>query len=97
MQLVEGRDFSIDFGADSIAFILNETAAVRMGFQHAVGQTVTWGNHPGKVIGIVKDFHFNSMHQAIDPLIIRLDDNWGWGTILIRAETGKNKRNAECT
>ncbi|QEC65968.1 FtsX-like permease family protein [Panacibacter ginsenosidivorans] len=91
LQLMDGRDFSKDFGADSIAFILNETAASRMGFQHAVGQTVTWGNHPGKVIGVIKDFHFNSMHQAIDPLIVRLDENWNWGTILVRTEAGKTK------
>ena len=62
-----------------------------MGFQHPIGQTVIWGKHPGKVIGVLKDFHFNSMHQAIEPLILHLDENWTWGTILVRTQAGKTK------
>jgi len=37
----------------------------------------------------LQDFHFNSMHEAIEPLIMRLDDNWNWGTILVRTKAGK--------
>jgi putative ABC transport system permease protein len=91
LQLKEGRDFSKGFGTDSASYLVNETAAHRMGFENAVGQTVSWGNRPGKIIGVLRDFHFNSMHQAIDPLIVRLDENWGWGTILIRTKAGKTK------
>ena len=50
-----------------------------------------WGNRPGKVIGVLKDFHFNSMHETIEPLIMRLDDQWKWGTILVRIKAGKEK------
>ncbi|MEP7144036.1 MAG: ABC transporter permease [Ferruginibacter sp.] len=91
LSLAAGRDFSKNFGTDSASFILNETAVNKIGFSDPVGQTITWGNHPGKVIGVLKDFHFNSLHQAIDPLIIRLDENWGWGTILVRTKAGKTK------
>ncbi|MEJ0101493.1 MAG: ABC transporter permease [Bacteroidota bacterium] len=91
LQLKEGRDFSKEFGTDTASFILNETAAKRIGYENAVGQTVIWGNHPGKVIGVLKDFHFASMHQAIDPLIIRLDENWPWGTVLVRTKAGTTK------
>ncbi len=91
LQLKEGRDFSKAFGADSAAYLLNETAVERMGFQSAIGQTVDWGNRPGKIIGILRDFHFNSFHQAIEPLIIRLDENWTWGTILVRTKAGSTK------
>lgn len=90
LHLKDGRDFSKDF-ADTASYLLNETAAARMGFQKAVGQTVTWGNNPGKVVGVLKDFHFSSMHQTIDPLIVRLDENWPWGTILIRTKAGNTK------
>jgi len=89
LKMQEGRDFSKDFGRDSASYILNETAVNKIGLQNPVGQTITWGNRPGKVIGVLKDFHFNSMHQAIDPLIIRLDEKWGWGTILVRIKPGK--------
>ena len=91
LQLKEGRDFSKEFGTDSTSFMLNETAVNKMGLSDPVGETVTWGNHPGKVIGVIKDFHFSSMHQSIEPLILRLDENWNWGTILIRVKTGDTK------
>jgi hypothetical protein len=91
LQLKEGRDFSTEFGTDSASYILNETAVKKIGFKDPVGQTVIWGNRRGKVIGVLKDFHFASMHQAIDPLIVRLDENWGWGTILVRIKPGKTK------
>jgi ABC-type lipoprotein release transport system permease subunit len=67
--------------------MLNETAVNKIGFKDPVGQTVTWGNHPGKIIGVLKDFHFSSMHQTIDPLIVRLDESWPWGTILVRVNS----------
>jgi ABC-type antimicrobial peptide transport system permease subunit len=91
LELKEGRDFSKDFGTDSASFMLNETAVNKIGYKNPVGQTISWGNRKGTIIGILKDFHFNSMHQAIDPLIIRLDENWPWGTILVRTRLGKTK------
>jgi len=91
LKLKEGRDFSREFGTDSASFLLNETAVNKIGYQNPVGRTITWGNHPGKIIGVLKDFHFNSMHQTIDPLIVRLDENWNWGTILVRTRAGKTK------
>jgi len=91
LQLQAGRDFSKDFSTDSAAYLLNETAVKKMGLKNPVGQTITWGNHPGKVIGVLKDFHFNSLHEAIEPLIMRLDENWTWGTILVRIKAGKTK------
>ena len=92
LQLREGRDFSKEFGTDSVAFILNETAVNKIGFSNPIGETVIWGNHPGKVVGVIKDFHFSSMHQPIEPLILRLDENWGWGTILVRMKAGDTKQ-----
>lgn len=91
LELKEGRDFSKEFGTDSAAYMLNETAVAKMGFKDPIGQTVSWGNRPGKIIAVLKDFHFSSMHQNIDPLIVRLDENWGWGTILIRTKADATK------
>ncbi|MCW3110131.1 MAG: FtsX-like permease family protein [Segetibacter sp.] len=91
LELKEGRDFSREFGTDSTSYLLNETAVNKIGSHNPIGQTVVWGNRPGKIIGVIKDFHFNSMHQAIDPLIVRLDENWKWGTILVRTKAGKTK------
>lgn len=89
--IAEGQDFSRDFGTDSTGYILNETAIQKIGMKNPIGQIVSWGNRPGKVIGVLKDFHFNSIHQTIDPLILRLDENWKWGTVLVRTKAGKTK------
>jgi putative ABC transport system permease protein len=83
LQLLEGRDFSKAY-TDSASFLLNETAVRTMGLKNPIGSTIYWGGHQGTVIGVIKDFNFNSLHQAIEPLIIRLDENWSWGTILVR-------------
>ena len=91
LQLQAGRDFSKAFGTDSISYLLNETAVKKIGLADPVGKTISWGNHPGKVIGVMKDFHFNSLHENIEPLIMRLDENWTWGTILVRIKAGKTK------
>jgi putative ABC transport system permease protein len=40
---------------------------------------------------VLKDFHFNSLHTAINPLVIRLGENIGWGQALVRTEAGKTK------
>ncbi|MEP6682080.1 MAG: ABC transporter permease, partial [Parafilimonas sp.] len=91
LQMQSGRDFSKDFATDSVGFLLNETAVKKIGLKDPVGKTITWGNHPGKIVGVMKDFHFNSLHEAIEPLIMRLDENWTWGTILVRIKAGKTK------
>ncbi|HLI92427.1 MAG TPA: FtsX-like permease family protein, partial [Puia sp.] len=92
LQLKRGRDFSKDYPSDSVGFLLNETAVRVMGLRNPLGSTVTWGRHPGKVVGVIKDFHFNSLHQTIDPLIIRLDEDWSWGTILVRTRAGMTRQ-----
>ncbi|HEY4288563.1 MAG TPA: ABC transporter permease [Puia sp.] len=89
LQLKEGRDFSKDYPTDSTGYLLNETAVNKMGLADPIGQTIVWGRHSGKVIGVLKDFHFNSMHSVIDPLIVRLDEHWTWGNILVRVQAGK--------
>ncbi|MBC7922622.1 MAG: ABC transporter permease [Ferruginibacter sp.] len=91
LKLKDGRDFSRDFATDSVSYLLNETALKKIGYQNPIGQPLSWGNRPGKIIGILEDFHFNSMHQAIEPLVIRLDESQPWGSVLVRTEAGKTK------
>ena len=92
LQLVQGRDFSKAFGTDSVAFIINETALQKIGYKDPLGKPLTWGKLDGKIIGIVKDFHFASLHEAIDPLIFRLDEARPWGTMLVRTQAGKTSQ-----
>ncbi len=82
MQMAAGRNFSKEFGADSAGVILNETAAMAFGWgQHALGHTITHvepdGTKTYHVIGIVKDFHFRSLHELITPLVMTLGIDYG--------------------
>ncbi|WP_229317483.1 ABC transporter permease [Larkinella sp. C7] len=91
LKLAEGRDFSREFGTDSASYLVNEAAVRKIGYKNPIGKSMWWGNREGKIIGVLKDFHFNSMHQAIEPLIVRLDEQQKWGSILVRAEAGKTR------
>ncbi|MEZ4900843.1 MAG: ABC transporter permease [Spirosomataceae bacterium] len=90
MKIVEGRNFSKDFASDSAGIIINETAARTFGWgKNAVGHDITRvTNGEGKkvyqVIGVVKDFHFKSLHEAITPLLMVYENNWG---LIVKVKT----------
>jgi putative ABC transport system permease protein len=73
MEIVAGRNFSLEFPTDEKeAFILNEEAARLLGEDSAVGKPFTLWDIKGKVIGVVKNFHFKSLNTHVEPLVIRL-------------------------
>jgi putative ABC transport system permease protein len=83
MELVKGRNFSKDFGSDSSAIIINETAQGLTGFKDAVGKTIYGSDGtdnklmPHTIIGVVKNFHYESLRSNIGPLCLRLgNSNW---------------------
>ncbi|MCC8426718.1 ABC transporter permease [Mucilaginibacter sp. UR6-11] len=91
LKMLAGHDFSKDFASDSAGYILNETAVKRIGYTDPIGKSFTiWGNK-GKIIGVVKDFHFNSMHEQIKPLVLQYGERLNGGNILIRTIPGKTK------
>lgn len=89
LQVIAGREYSKDFASDSLGFIINETAQKAMGFKNPVGESVTWGRAKGRIIGVVKDFHFQSLHTPIRPMITYLSDRYKQGNIIVRVEAGK--------
>lgn len=91
MKLTAGRNFSADFGSDSTNVIINERAAEILGFKEdPLGKILTRDTHDGgqklRVIGVVKDFHFKSLHKDIDPLILL---NNPYGGLIVRVKTAK--------
>ncbi|MNT05028.1 Macrolide export ATP-binding/permease protein MacB [compost metagenome] len=73
--VVAGRNFSREHSTDTTNFMLNETAVSKLGWgapQNAIGKDIMYGGVRGKVIGVAKDFHFESMHEKIVPLIMSL-------------------------
>jgi len=73
LHVVAGRNFSRAYGTDTSGFILNESAVRAIGWKssrEAVGKNFKYGSINGKVIGIIGDFHFESLHQKIVPIIL---------------------------
>jgi len=80
INIVEGRNFSRDFPADANAVILNQKAVVQYGLDDPSGKTVDLKIGPDEyepyhIIGVVEDFHFQSVHHTIEPYIIHLLGN----------------------
>ncbi|MHA4845899.1 ABC transporter permease [Flavitalea antarctica] len=91
MEMKEGRNFAGDFGTDSSAIIVNETAAQALGWNgNAIGKRLTHSDNNGMarnydVVGVVKDFHFKSLHEKISPLVMTYSRNSG--QLIVRVKT----------
>jgi putative ABC transport system permease protein len=85
MEIIKGRNFSRDFPTDSNAVIINETTEKILGYADPVGKNIYTsiddkGNTmPLTIIGVVKNFNFESLHQDIGPLSFRLGGGDGLG------------------
>jgi putative ABC transport system permease protein len=72
-QIIEGRDFSKDYSADQMSIIINEASQKAIGFDDPIGKKVYAGeDNIFNIIGVVKDFHYVSLHSEIEPLILLL-------------------------
>jgi putative ABC transport system permease protein len=73
VHVVAGRNFSRSYGTDTSNFILNEAAISAIGWrspEQAIGRDFKYAQTKGKVIGVIGDFHFESLHQKIVPIIL---------------------------
>ncbi|OIR00655.1 macrolide export ATP-binding/permease protein MacB [mine drainage metagenome] len=84
MEIVKGRNFSREFGTDTSAVLITETTAKILGYADPIGKMIYAPsniNAPGgallplQIIGVIKDFHFESLHQNIGPLCMRLGNS----------------------
>jgi len=72
LELTEGRFFTEELKTDSDNFVLNEIAAKAIGADAPIGKKFRLLNKEGVIIGVVKDFHFTSLHKEISPLIMHM-------------------------
>lgn len=91
IKLAAGRDFSIDSPADSANYIINEATARLMGTKSPLGKEVTFWMGKGQIIGVMKDFHLNSLHQAISPLILCFDSR-NTSYLLVKTRAGQTRQ-----
>lgn len=97
LHLRSGHDFRPGFASDSAGCLINETCARRLGWADPIGKTLTMGGFPeGKVLGVVADFNFQSLHHAVDPLVIRLSNfPTSFAAIRLRPDGPMNDRVAD--
>ncbi|UOE51072.1 ABC transporter permease [Mucilaginibacter sp. SMC90] len=89
LTLLSGHEFAADDPADTSGYILNETAVKLTGYKHPVGQPFTWLGKKRMIVGVVKDFHFHSLHETVSPMVLASGENQKGGVILIRIQPGK--------
>ena len=95
IELIGGRDFDPSYSLDSMNYLVNEAAAAKIGYKDPVGKELTMWGDKGTIIGLMKDYHHNSLHVPIEPLILRLfKKSWNsyWGNIIIKTERGQTKQ-----
>ena len=93
IELSQGRFFSEQFPTDQTnAFVINEAAAKSMNLKSPLNEEIQVWGRKGKIIGVAKDFHFDSFHSAIEPLIMQIPNdnqkNSRLNMISIRFKTG---------
>ncbi|MFC3196063.1 ABC transporter permease [Parapedobacter deserti] len=87
IEMVAGRNLSREYPTDRMeGFILNESAAKMLGWrspEDAIGNTFAYGGQKGQIIGVTKDFHFESLHQQVVPLVMGMNGSYSWWSVRI--------------
>ncbi|MGI4729113.1 MAG: ABC transporter permease [Janthinobacterium lividum] len=90
LQIKSGRSFSRKISSDSLEVILNEAAVEAMGIKDPIGKRMdVFGDGRRKIVGVVKNFHFQSLHENVKPFALRLSPNTDAVMAKIKAGTEK--------
>lgn len=88
IEVVEGRAYSKDFYPDTARVIFSEAAIQFMGLKDPIGKKVTIWDQQLEIIGVTKDFHYESLHESFKPVFLRLEPERTW-MIMVKLEKGK--------
>ena len=90
IKMVDGRDFSHDYPTDSNAVVINEKLAALIGSKNVVGTFLPLHDNAkqSQIIGIVKDYNFQSLHEQVKPMLLVMDKNFTINYILVRVKPG---------
>lgn len=91
IDLISGRYFSENRGNEANKLVINQTAAEIMGFDDPVGKTVRIADDAYEVIGVTRDFHFESLHELVKPTYFRLNDRWAL-KMAVQVEAGRERQ-----
>jgi len=93
LKIAEGRNFSPRNPTDSSdAFLINETGAREMGMKNPIGKWVQAWKKKGHIIGVIKDFHSNSLRDPIVPILLDIKEYEYFGVVMIRTLPGQTRQ-----
>lgn len=105
MEIIQGRGFDINIASDSSAVILNESALSKLGWKDPIGKKIDLGTlgrdgsfqtlAPLHVIGVVKNFNYNSLHHEIDPVMLSIGGAYMNDYLSIRTRPGQIQNTLE--
>ncbi len=90
IPVIQGRGFDRSSGSDRTSFLINESLARRLGWDDPVGKTI-YRDGPHKVTGVIADFHFASLHQSLQPLILTKKPWSGYNYLSVKIEPVKTE------
>lgn len=91
IEMKEGRTFSRNFGSEKSSIIFNEAAIESMGIKNPVGKTVrVWGEDK-QIIGVTKNFHFESLYENLKPCFFDFSLNPRLSKILVKIKSGTER------
>jgi putative ABC transport system permease protein len=90
MEMADGRSFSTNYGADSSKVIFNETAIKAMGLKSPIGKLFRLWGKDLEIIGVVRNVHFESMHEVVKPMFFLFDAE-NTNRIMVKIKAGKER------
>lgn len=90
IEMAQGRSFSKAFGSDTSKIIVNEAGAAAMRIKNPVGKIFRLWGVDMQIIGVIKDFHFESLHQPVKPMFMRYKPSHT-NRIMVKIAAGKTK------
>jgi putative ABC transport system permease protein len=96
MEMADGRSFSTKYGADSTKVIFNETAIKAMGLKNPIGKIFRLWGKDLEIIGVVKNVHFESMHEVVKPMFFLFDAE-NTNRIMVKIKAGTEKETITAT
>ncbi|HWJ90064.1 MAG TPA: FtsX-like permease family protein, partial [Flavisolibacter sp.] len=94
IRVKEGRVFSKDYGSEDTKLVFNEAAIKAMGLHDPVGKKVIMWQKDCSIIGVVKDFHVSSLHEAIAPMVF-IYKPANTAMVMAKIEAGKERSTLE--
>jgi putative ABC transport system permease protein len=94
IKIIKGRNFRKKRSAETNTCLINETLAEQLNWENPIGKYIE-RNGKQKIIGVVKDFHFASLHDDIGPLVFRMKKPWQTEKVLVRFSSGNTKESLQ--